>query len=60
MLAKKLGWQVYDHEILQYMASHQAVLQELNTLISPSIKEIGSLKGICNKEHIEKIVKEIT
>lgn len=24
------------------------------------IKEIGSLKGICNKEHIEKIVKEIT
>lgn len=39
MLAKKLGWQVYDHEILQYMANHQAVLQELNTLISPSIKD---------------------
>lgn len=38
-LAKKLGWQVYDHEILQYMAAHQSILQELNSLISNSIKD---------------------
>lgn len=38
-LAKKLGWQIYEREMLEYMARTPAVFEELQQLAGPQARE---------------------
>lgn len=38
-VARKLGWQVYNHEILQYMVSNQSVVDEIESVATSQVKK---------------------
>lgn len=66
-VAKKLGWQIYSHEILQYMASNPAAKQELFDFAGPKIvdwvqgqwSQLIDEKGITRTEEVEDLARVI-
>ena len=66
-VAKKLGWQIYSHEILQYMASNPAAKQELFDFAGPKIvdwvqgqwSQLIDEKRITRTEEVEDLARVI-
>lgn len=66
-VAKKLGWQIYSHEILQYMASNPAAKQELYDFAGSKIldwvqgqwSQLVDERRITRTEEIEDLARVI-
>jgi cytidylate kinase len=66
-VAKKLGWQIYSHEILQYMASNPAAKQELFDFAGSKIvdwvegqwSQLVDQRRITRTEEIEDLARVI-